>query len=367
MTELTIQPSIDDAPVDITITTDPEESAREAGLRYVSDHQPGIRRVAAGPDFIYLGVDGQPLQNEAKLERLRALVIPPAWTNVWISPLKNGHIQATGRDEKGRKQYIYHPRWREIRDETKYHRMVLFGEKLPSIRRKVQEDLARRGLSRERVLASLVQLLDETYIRIGNQEYARESQHFGLTTMQHQHVDVTGETMHFHFMGKSGKEHAVDVRDRRVARMIKRLEELPGQELFQFVDHEGQRHNVQSDDVNEYLHEASGEEFSAKDFRTFHGTVCAAIALNELGPATTKAQTKRNISSAIKEAAKHLGNTPTVCRKSYVHPGILEAYQNKQLLPVFREDLPAHQGLTPDEVAVLTLLERRLMDERQSA
>ncbi|HZS95008.1 MAG TPA: DNA topoisomerase IB [Chloroflexota bacterium] len=344
--------------VDLETTEAPEESARHAGLRYITDRRPGIHRRRAGKHFSYTGVDGSPIRDKTVLTRIKSLAIPPAWTDVWISPLANGHLQATGRDQRGRKQYRYHPRWREVRDETKFHRMVIFGETLPRIRGQVEEHLSERGLTRERVLATVVRLLDETAIRVGNEEYARENNSFGLTTLRQEHVDVEGSVLHFHFTGKSGKEHEVDIRDRRVARVVQRFLDLPGEELFQYVDDEGTRHSIEATHVNEYLHAVSGVDITAKDFRTWHGTVAATLALRDIGPAETQSEAKHNVTRAIEAAADHLGNTPAIARKSYVHPAIVEAYEEDRLLPIFEEALPEREGLTPDEVAVLTFIER---------
>jgi len=343
-------------------TVDAADIARAAGLRYVSDHQPGIRREQSGDEFAYIGVDGKSIDNPKVLDRIKGLGIPPAWTDIWISPLANGHIQATGRDAKGRKQYRYHPHWREVRDENKYERMIAFAEALPKIRGQVTRDLARHGLPREKVLATVVALLDATHIRIGNQEYARENDSYGLTTMQHEHVDVHGNRVHFEFRGKSGKDHSVDVRDRRLARIVKQCEELPGHELFQYLDDDGQRHAIESNDVNEYLHRASEDHFTAKDFRTWAGTVVAAGALQAVGAFESQTQAKHNIVEAVKAAAQHLGNTPAICRRCYVHPGVLEAYLSGSLLePEARNapvPAPPEHGLRPEEASVLALLHR---------
>jgi len=283
-----------DAGVDVT--EDPIESAKAAGLRYVTDKKPGIRRHREDDDFIYTSVDGQPITDPKTLDRIKGIGIPPAWEDVWISPIARGHIQATGRDAKGRKQYRYHAKWRAVRDETKFTRMVEFGETLPMIRKFIGQDLGRHGLPREKMLATVVTLLDETHIRIGNEEYARENESYGLTTMQHEHVGVAGAKIHFEFRGKSGKDHVVDVKDRRVAKIVKRCEELPGHELFQYLDHDGERHTIQSDDVNEYLHAITGQHFTAKDFRTWAGTVMAAHTLKELGPFDSETNGKKKLS-----------------------------------------------------------------------
>ncbi|HVF11272.1 MAG TPA: hypothetical protein VNA16_10735 [Abditibacteriaceae bacterium] len=263
------------------LITDPIESAKAAGLRYVHDDRPGIRRKRAGKGFSYIDLDGQTIRDEKTLARIKSLAIPPAWKDVWICPSPNGHLQATGIDERGRKQYRYHPRWREVRDETKYTRMILFAGALPKIRERTAQDLAKPGLPREKVLAALVNLLEKTLIRVGNEEYANENKSYGLTTMRNRHVGVEGSTLHFQFRGKSGVYHRIDVQDRRLAKIIERLQDLPGQELFQYLDDEGQPQSVGSAEVNAYLKEISGEEFTAKDFRTWAGTVLASLALQE--------------------------------------------------------------------------------------
>lgn len=345
------------------VESDPEETAKEAGLRYVNDSMPGIRREPVGDGFRYIGVDGAPTEDERLLARARALAIPPAWTDVWIAPTSRGHIQATGRDEKGRKQYRYHPRWRAVRDETKYARMIAFAQALPYIREVVSADLGRSGLPREKVLATVVRLLDETDIRVGNAEYARENESFGLTTLENRHVEVSGSTLRFEFRGKSGKNHVAEVTDRRVARIVKRCQELPGHELFQYLDDTGERRVVESSDVNEYLHSVTGQDFTAKDFRTWGGTVAAARALRDLGGYDSEAQAKHNIVQAVKAAAEQLGNTPAICRKCYVHPSVVDAYMNGSLLstsPGRAEQRLAEgpNGLHQDEVEVLALLLR---------
>jgi len=340
---------------------DPALSAKQAGLRYALDQRPGIRRERAGKKFRYIGVDGRPITAEDELERIKKLSIPPAWTDVWISPVPNGHIQATGRDAKGRKQYRYHPQWTVVRGETKFHRLVAFGATLPMIRERVGRDLSLSGLRRERVLATIVKLMDETCFRIGNKEYARLNHHYGLTTLEQEHVDVSGDILHFQFVGKGGKEHEVDVRDRRVAKVVKRMQDLPGQELFQYIDEEGDCRTIASTDVNEYLHEITGEDFTAKDFRTWHGTVRAAQVLADFGAFTSDSQATHNIGEAIKAAAEHLGNTPAICRKSYVHPQVLDAYIDGTLLEAFEHSTPkdAAAGLHLGETIVLGLLRER--------
>ncbi|HZO74708.1 MAG TPA: DNA topoisomerase IB [Ktedonobacteraceae bacterium] len=345
-----------------TIEMTPVESAKAAGLRYVTDAKPGIRRKRVGKHFSYIGLDGKPIHDEKELQRIRSLAIPPAWKDVWICPDLRGHLQATGRDAKGRKQYRYHPQWRKVRDETKYDRMVAFGRALPAIRKRVEHDLKLPGLSREKVLAAIVRLLDITSVRIGNEEYARENNSFGLTTMRDDHVDIEGASIHFQFRGKSGKEQSVDIRDRRLARIVKNCRDLPGQELFQYVDEDQQCHIVESADVNEYLKQISDQDFTAKDFRTWSGTVAAASALQDLGEYETQTQAKKNVVRAIELAAQCLGNTPAICRKSYVHPDIITSYLSGSLLTAIDcekeqvEDLL--EGLRSEEITVLVFLQQ---------
>ena len=312
--------------------SDPLEAAEEAGLRYASDNQPGYTRKANEQGFEYFDTDREPIRDEQRLLRMSRLAIPPAWTDVWISPSANGHIQAIGRDARKRKQYIYHERWREMRDENKYERIVSFGKTLPKIRRSVSKDLSLPGLPRNKVLAAIVQLLELSFIRVGNQEYARENKSFGLTTMQDRHVDVAGSKLRFRFRGKGGREHEVDVTDRRIARIVSRLQDLPGQDLFQYVDDNGDVCDITSQDVNDYLREITGEDFTAKDFRTWAGTVLAAIALTAASDFETKKQAKANIKNAIGAVAKILRNTSAVCRKCYIHPAVLEAYLDGSLI-----------------------------------
>ena len=313
---------------DTTVLAESVEAAEDAGLRYVSDDQPGFSRQRKGEEFEYFDTKGKPIRDEQRLLRIKRLAIPPAWSDVWICPSPNGHIQATGRDARRRKQYRYHERWREIRNENKYDRLINFGKALPKIRRRLKKDLALSGLPREKVLATIVQLLERSLIRVGNEEYARENKSFGLTTMQDRHVDVKGSKLRFRFRGKSGRQHDVDVTDRRIARIVSKLQDLPGQDLFQSVDEEGEVREITSQDVNEYLREIAGEDFTAKDFRTWAGTVLAAIALSAAGEFETKKQAKANIKNAIEAVAKILGNTPAVCRQCYIHPIVLETYLN---------------------------------------
>jgi DNA topoisomerase-1 len=337
--------------------------AKAAGLRYVTDTKPGIRRKRAGRSFTYLGPDGGRVRDPQELQRIRSLAIPPAWTDVWICPSANGHVQATGRDAKGRKQYRYHPRWREVQDETKYDRMLLFAVALPQVRTRVTQDLSRAGLPRERVLATVLQLMERTFIRVGNEEYARQNQSYGLTTLQGEHVDLEGSTIHFHFRGKSGKEHEIDLRDRRLAQIIRKCQALPGQELFQYLDADGQPHTVSSCDLNAYLREISGQDFTAKDFRTWAGTLLAFHLLREMPDAETEAQARKNVTDAIKQVAARLGNTPAVCRKCYVHPVVLDAYLNAETRSLLRAAAVAEAdtgGLPQDEAILLAFLRKQL-------
>jgi DNA topoisomerase-1 len=343
-------------------------TAKLVGLRYVSDDLPGITRKPAKNGFRYYDVDGKPLRGEADLARIKSLAIPPAWTEVWICASENGHIQATGRDAKRRKQYRYHPRWRGVRDEAKYGRMLSFGKALPAIRKRVDEALGLPGLPREKVLATVVYLLQTTMMRIGNEEYARHNKSFGLTTLRDRHVRIDGSEVEFHFRGKSGVRHSIKVDDARLARIIKRSRDLPGQELFQYIDDDGEQRTVGSADVNEYLRTLTGEDYTAKDFRTWSGTMLAAIALREFQKFDSEAQAKKNIVRAIEAVAEKLGNTPSICRKCYVHPGIIDAYLDGTMLHALqqraREELVRDlHSLRPEEAAVLALLQQRLQPQ----
>ncbi|MEO8510079.1 MAG: DNA topoisomerase IB [Chloroflexota bacterium] len=344
---------------------DPEASAEEAGLRYVNDDGPGIRRRRRGTGFSYIGPDGQRLTDAGRIAWITGLAIPPAWTDVWISPIKRGHLQATGRDARGRKQYRYHPRWREVRDSAKYDRLLDFARALPKIRRRTDRDLRRRGLPREKVLATVVRLLESTLIRIGNQEYLRDNRSVGLSTMRDRHVDVVGSKLRFEFRGKSGKRHTVAVTDRRLARAVKQCQELPGQELFQYIDANGERQQVDSADVNDYLRDITGDEFSAKDFRTWAGTVAALLELREVELLDPDASTKHNLTEAIRRVAERLGNTPAVCRRCYVHPGVIDAYLDGDLAATLEAAASKRLSSRPhalraEEAAVLGLLKARL-------
>jgi DNA topoisomerase-1 len=338
---------------------DPAESAKAARLRYVSDDTSGIKRRKSGKGFVYIQ-DGKIIRDAHELGRFKSLAIPPAWRDVWICPLPLGHLQATGRDAKGRKQHRYHPRWREVRDETKYHRMRDFGKLLPAIRRRVKQDLALPGLPREKVLATVLRLLETSMIRVGNDEYRRQNNSFGLATLRSRHVNVSGSSIRFEFRGKSGIQHAVDLNDRRLARIIKQCQELPGYELFQYIGDDGERHAIDSGDVNDYLRQIGGGEFSSKDFRTWVGTVLAARALGQFQGGDSNAERKKTIQQAIESVAKRLGNTKTVCRKCYIHPAVIDAYTDGSLLQVLRRHAkkPANhaRGFAPEEALVLALL-----------
>jgi DNA topoisomerase I len=355
----------------LDLPSDPIESAEEAGLRYVSDTGPGIRRRRAGRGFSYIGTDGQRLTDRRQIKRIKALAIPPAWTDVWISPTRRGHIQATGRDQKGRKQYRYHPRWHDVRDEVKFGRMVAFAAALPQIRERTEQDLRRQGLPREKVLAAVVRLLEKTMMRVGNDEYARDNDSYGLTTLQDEHAEVTSRRVVFRYRGKSGREHETTLDDPRLARIVKRCQELPGQELLQYIDEDGQVRDIDSADVNDYLREITGEPFTAKDFRTWAGTVLACMALQEFDAVASAGEAQKNVVAAVKRVAERLGNTPAVCRSSYIHPQVLDAYLDGSMLETLRQraakELTEHAGeLESAEAAALGLLQARLAREQRA-
>jgi DNA topoisomerase-1 len=348
------------------IIVDPARSAAQAGLNYVTDGEPGISRRRAGKGFVYRDSKGRRITDRDELDRLRRLAIPPAWTRVWISSDPRGHLQATGRDARGRKQHRYHTDWHAARDEVKFHRMQEFGCALPRIRNQVDRDMRGKPTARRTVLATIVRLLETTLARIGNEEYAKENHSFGLTTLRDDHVQERGREFLLEFKGKSGKLHSVRIHDRRARRIIKSVQDLPGQELFQFVDETGERQKVTSRDVNEYLQQIAGEPFTAKDFRTFAATVMAAWALHEFEQFDTQAKCKRNIRQAIEAVSGRLGNTPAVCRKSYVHPEVLNAYLDGSLLATLRDRVEENlreelAGLRPEEAAVLAFLRERLI------
>jgi DNA topoisomerase-1 len=333
-------------------------------LRFTTDNSPGIRRVSAGTSFRYIGPSGKPVRDVTTLARIRALAIPPAWTDVWICPHADGHLQAVGRDARGRKQYRYHAGYRAARDDAKFGRMIAFGKVLPKIRRTVARDMARPGLPRRKVLAAVVRLLETSLIRVGNDEYAKSNNSFGLTTLTDDHVEIDGGLIRFEFRGKSGIDHEIDVTDRRLARIVQACQDLPGQELFQYVDEDGEVRDLGSGDVNEYLRAVAGDDFTAKDFRTWAGTVLAALALQEFEKFDTKTEAKRNVMAAIRSVAERLGNTPAVCRSCYVHPRVIDAYLQGTTLDTMRQRTAAAMAdvkhLKPEEAAVLALLQRRL-------
>ncbi len=341
--------------------TDIRAAAREAGLRYVTDVAPGLRRQKKGSNFRYLNLRRRPVKDEQTLRRIRSLAIPPAWMDVWICQDARGHLQATGRDARGRKQYRYHPLWRLLRDRTKYDKLLSFSLVLPGIRKRIDHDEKREGLPREKVLAAVVRLLDLAHMRVGNEEYARLNHSFGLTTLRDKHVEVLGSHMRFRFRGKSGQHQDIDIADARLARIVRRCEELPGHELFQYVTREGDIHDIHSDDVNEYLKEITKDDVTAKDFRTWGGTVHAAIALYEAGDARTETDAKKHVAAAIRDVARLLGNRPATCRKYYIDPRVIEAYLDRSLAPVLHRHLNGKRaqrahGLKPEERAVVELL-----------
>jgi DNA topoisomerase I len=341
--------------------------ARAAGLVYVSDTEPGLRRKAAGTAFSYRLPDGKPVRDKDALARIRALAVPPAWIEVWICPSADGHIQATGRDARGRKQYIYHADWREVRDRSKYERMLDFARLLPRIRARVRDDMSRRGMPREKVLATVVSLLDKTLVRVGNDDYAKQNGSYGLTTLRSRHLELAGTELRFHFKGKSGKTWKLKVKDRRIAGVVRSIQDLPGQHLFQYLDDEGSVRSIDSTAVNDYLREIAGPDVSAKDFRTWAGTVLAALALSSLGEFTSQTQAKMNVRRAVEAVADKLGNTPTICRKCYIHPEIVACYMEGTLPPIAMEaEATTASPLPREEAAVLRLLKRRLAPGRKA-
>jgi DNA topoisomerase-1 len=341
------------------------EEARDAGLRYSNDASPGISRVFKRGKPVYLLPDSKPVKDQPTLVRIKRLAIPPAWTDVWICPRDNGHIQAVGRDAKGRKQYRYHEDWRKHRDENKFGRMMAFAKALPGIRKKVAHDLKLPGMQREKVLATVVALLESTLIRVGNDEYAKQNGSYGLTTMRNRHARVAGSKIEFSFKGKSGKRHEISIRDPQLAKVIRKCQDMPGQDLFVYEDEAGQPRDVTSQDVNDYLREIAGEEFTAKDFRTWAGTVLAAIALREFERFTHQKEAKKNVVTAIESVAQMLGNTPAVCRKCYVHPEVLDAYLGGETIATIQQRASkalnaSLKKLRPEEAAVMVLLQQRL-------
>ncbi len=338
-----------------------KQSARTAGLRYVSDARPGIRRENFGKQFRYRDPEGRVVRHSDALHRIKSLAIPPAWTDVWISPLPNSHLQATGRDARGRKQHRYHPGWREVRDQNKFARMIAFGEALPRMRARIHRDLRRQGLPKPKVLATVVRLLEISLIRVGNEEYARQNRSYGLTTLRDRHADIRGSGVRFRFLGKSNQEHDVDIRDPRRAAIIQRCQELPGQELFQYLDENERRQKVDSTQVNEYLEGIGGRDFTAKDFRTWAGSILAAIALRATGPTESHLRPRDQIIRAIKTVAECLRNTPAVCKKCYIHPEIFESYLDGSLARFLprKSGSPTATSWQRHESKILALLRRR--------
>ncbi len=345
--------------------SDNELQARAQGLRYVSDTTPGYTRKRYGKHFHFFDLKGQRIKDKAEISRIRKLAIPPAYTQVWICPYANGHMQATGLDARGRKQYRYHLEWRSLREANKFSHILAFGDALPALRAVTAEHMAQRGLTREKVLATVVTLLEKTLIRIGNDEYAKTNQSYGLTTLRHKHVEVQGQTIRFRFKGKSGKQWNLKLSDRRIARVVRACADIPGQELFKYVDDGGVVRDVTSGDVNAYLQAITGDVFTAKDFRTWTGTVLAAMALQDYAGFDTEAQAKKNVVAAIERVSKRLGNTPSVCRKSYVHPEIISAYLDGSLIDQINGEIDKtlqaqYEQLTPEEILVLAFLKQRL-------
>jgi DNA topoisomerase-1 len=352
-------PSVDPAEL-----ADPEQSARAAGLRYVLDTAPGVRRKRAGKAFTYMAADGSTIRDRETIRRIKSLAIPPAWTDVWICPDPRGHLQATGRDARGRKQYRYHARWREVRDAVKYDRMLAFAEALPRIRERTDQHLELPGMPREKVLAAIVRLLEDTRIRVGNEEYRKENGSFGLTTLRNRHADVIGSEVRFTFKGKSGKQHKLRLEDRQLARIIKRCQDIPGQELFQYIDEDGEPKALESDDVNAYLKEISGEDFTAKDFRTWAGTILAARFFREAEVTPETTGQKKELVRAIARVAEELGNTPAVCKKCYIHPAVIAAYLAGGLKPIEEKDDEDPYKLSAEERGLLKLLSSQAGPQR---
>lgn len=343
------------------LQTTPQELAKEAHLRYVSDTKPGIKRLKKGNGFYYLDTDGKKILKQEILKRIEVLKIPPAWENVWICDTPTGHIQATGLDEKGRKQYIYHQKWIELSQENKFNKMIHFSEILPYIRERIERDMREKSLTQERILATIVWLLDHTLIRIGNEEYAKENKHYGLTTMRNKHVHIWGSTVTFEFVGKSGKAHKVTATHPKVAKTIKKLVEIPGFELFQYINEYGQHLPIDSQDINGYLKYLSKEYITAKDFRTWGGTVLSAFTLTNLGDYNDNVQMKKNVTEAVCQVSKKLGNTPAVCRSYYIHPTVVQTYQQKVLIPHFKNHPlkpKSIKKLSLEEYATSTLLKK---------
>ncbi len=347
---------------------DARDAAESAGLVYVNDQAPGITRRKSGKGWSYRHASGERISDKGLIDRISRIGIPPAYVDVWICPDETGHIQATGRDAKGRKQYRYHERFREVRDSTKYEHMLTFVEVLPAIRKRIAADMGRRGLPRDKVLATVVRLLETTMIRVGNADYVKQNHSYGLTTLNNRHVKVEGEELRFRFKGKSGKQWNLKLADRRVAKIVKQSQELPGQHLFQYLDEAGEQREVTSSDVNAYLREISGRDITAKDFRTWTGTVLAALALAEFEKFDSAAAAKKNVRAAIEKVSAKLGNTPAVCRRCYVHPEVIDSYLANALVLEIEQEVERElrdnvTGLRPEEALVLAFLQRRLQEK----
>ena len=349
-----------------------EAAAKAAGLVYVSDDEPGITRKKSGTGWRYLDAKGKTIKDYWERKRIDKIAVPPAYVDVWICPKDNGHIQATGRDDRGRKQYRYHAKWTEARDGAKYEKMMEFARLLPGLRKRVAADMRKQGLPRDKVVATVIALLEKTLIRVGNEDYAKENKSFGLTTLRNRHLDIDGSTLRFDFKGKSGKMWNLDLKDRRVAKLVRSIQDLPGQQLFQYVDEDGKRQPVSSSDVNDYLREITGEDITAKDFRTWAGTVLASMALAEFEVVDSQARMKKNVKAAIERVASRLGNTPTICRKCYVHPHVLSSYLDGSLLEGIKREVENElcadaDQLKPEEAALLGLLSRRIGHDLKAA
>ena len=345
------------------LPSDPKKSAALIGLRYVNCNTAGFRRKRSGAGFSYLDLEGHPIKDKKVIQRIQSLALPPAWESVWICPLDEGHLQAIGTDARGRRQYRYHPHYRLLRNHTKFHKMLDFAAALPKIRAHVERDLKLPSLNREKVVATVVSLLETTSIRVGNEEYARDNSSFGLTTLRDRHVKIEGDQIRFRFRGKSALFHEITVQDKRMARIVRECRDLPGYELFQYLDEYGETHSIDSSDVNSYLQKVSGSAFTAKDFRTWAGTVQTALALAEIGEFSSETEAKRNIVAAIKRTASHLGNRPATCRNYYVHPAILDAYMDGTLLRSITPPEEPHTGaetsLYPEEECVVSIIRKR--------
>jgi DNA topoisomerase-1 len=346
-------------------TVQPRRDARKAGLQYVTDAQPGIVRIQKGTHFVYQNSRGKKIRDSRILHRIRSLVIPPAWTEVWICSRADGHIQATGRDDRKRKQYRYHRKWIEIRDRNKYDHMLAFGKVLPHLRRQVKRDLRLRGLPKEKIVATVIRLLETTLIRVGNDEYARDNHSYGLTTMRNRHARVGRKVIEFDFKGKSGKHHHIELADAQLARIVRQCQDLPGQDLFAYRDDQNVAHAIGSQDVNDYLREKTGQDFTAKDFRTWIGTVLAALAFHEFADVTSERQARQNVRMVVESVSKILGNTPAVCRKCYIHPEIINFYLEGKTVKAVSQKIGEKLNhdmsrLRPAEAAVLILLQKKL-------